>query len=248
MENKISVPMVFEKHNEHKGENFLKLFSKIQPNIIKILNDQRLKQKKQNRSNILPIIKCVILCGRQELSQRGHRDFKMVNILNISIPRRHRTNLNVKDANGYYRITVAIPYIDFFIQQLNERFCAIKIYFKSSYSNDFGELITFDFDKFFIYKKCLKSSAQETLRLCENEILPNYYHLLKILCTLPVSTATPEKTFSCLKRLTNYLRSTMIETRLNELTILAVHKEISIIAEEVLDKLAKKPRKLDFIL
>ncbi|XP_050064715.1 zinc finger MYM-type protein 1-like [Aphis gossypii] len=74
---------VFEKHNEHeyhkvailKGENFLKLFSKSQPNIIEILDDERLKQKKQNRANIIPIIKCVILCGRQELALRGHTDF-----------------------------------------------------------------------------------------------------------------------------------------------------------------------------
>lgn len=34
-----------------------------------------MKQKKQNRLNIIPIIKCVILCGRQELALRGHRDF-----------------------------------------------------------------------------------------------------------------------------------------------------------------------------
>lgn len=41
----------------------------------------------------------------------------------------------------------------------------------------------------------------EVLRLCKNEIFLNIYHLLKILCTLPVSTATLERTFSCLKKL-----------------------------------------------
>ncbi|KAL4108065.1 hypothetical protein QTP88_018322 [Uroleucon formosanum] len=33
-----------------------------------------MKQKKENRLNLLPIIKCVMLCGRQELALRGHKD------------------------------------------------------------------------------------------------------------------------------------------------------------------------------
>jgi len=33
-----------------------------------------MKQKKENRLNLLPIIECVMLCGRQELALRGHKD------------------------------------------------------------------------------------------------------------------------------------------------------------------------------
>ncbi|KAL4097608.1 hypothetical protein QTP88_022352 [Uroleucon formosanum] len=92
-------------------------------------------------------------------------------------------------------------------------------------------------------KNCLKA-----LRQCDKEIFPNIYFLLKILCTLPVSTPTPERTFSCLKRLKSYLQNTMTETRLNDLTMLAIHKEVPLTAEEVLNELGKKSRKLDFVI
>ncbi|XP_026820747.1 uncharacterized protein LOC113559281, partial [Rhopalosiphum maidis] len=67
-------------------------------------------------------------------------------------------------------------------------------------------------------------------------------------CTLPVSTTTPERMFSSLKRIKTYLRNIMSKDRLNELTMLAVHKNIHIDTEEIINELAKKLRKLDFIL
>lgn len=54
----------------------------------------------------------------------------------------------------------------------------------------------------------LKTSI-DALALCDKNIFPNVHYLLKILCTLPVSTATPERTFSTLKRLKTYLRNSM---------------------------------------
>ncbi|KAL4099002.1 hypothetical protein QTP88_023505 [Uroleucon formosanum] len=73
---------VFEKHSKHeyhtlsllKSEQFLKSFSSGQPSIIDILDTERIKQKKENRLNLLPIIECVMLCGRQELALHGHKD------------------------------------------------------------------------------------------------------------------------------------------------------------------------------
>lgn len=51
----------------------------------------------------------------------------------------------------------------------------------------------------------------EAIKLCNNELFPNVYKLLQIFCTLSVSTAEPERMFSCLKRLKTYLRNTMSE-------------------------------------
>ncbi|KAL4099001.1 hypothetical protein QTP88_023504 [Uroleucon formosanum] len=128
--------------------------------------------------------------------------------------------------------------------------------------DDFDELLQFylDTDKQIVkaelnlWHAVLNNNGQhpksglEALRLCKKEMFPNLHFLVQILCSLPVSTATPERTFSCLKRLKTYLRNTMTETRLNGLTMLAVHTDIPLSAEEVLDELAKKPRKLDFVL
>ncbi|KAF0758767.1 52 kDa repressor of the inhibitor of the protein kinase-like, partial [Aphis craccivora] len=66
--------------------------------------------------------------------------------------------------------------------------------------------------------------------------------------TLPVSTSTPERMFSSLKRIKTYLRNSMSEKRLNGLAMLAIHNDITLSNEEVIDELAKKPRNLDIIL
>jgi len=51
----------------------------------------------------------------------------------------------------------------------------------------------------------------DALMKCSKTDFPNIHFLIKIFCTLPVSTATPERSFSTLKRLKSYLRSTMNE-------------------------------------
>jgi hypothetical protein len=35
----------------------------------------RAKKVKENRENLIPIIDCILVCGRQEIALRGHRDF-----------------------------------------------------------------------------------------------------------------------------------------------------------------------------
>ena len=49
--------------------------------------------------------------------------------------------------------------------------------------------------------------------------------LLKIFYTIPVTTFTAERTFSALRRLKTFLRSTMTQPRLNHAMILYVHKQ-----------------------
>jgi hypothetical protein len=48
---------------------------------------------------------------------------------------------------------------------------------------------------------------------CDKEIYPNIKLLLKIFVTLPVSIATPEKSFSSLKRLKTHLGNTTNEVK-----------------------------------
>ena len=51
--------------------------------------------------------------------------------------------------------------------------------------------------------------------------------LLHIYLTVPVTTATAERSFSALRRIKSYLRSTMSEEKLNNVMLLHVHKELS---------------------
>ena len=48
--------------------------------------------------------------------------------------------------------------------------------------------------------------------------------LLKIYLTVPVTTATAEKTFSTMRRIKTYLRSTMTQERLNHAMLLHIHR------------------------
>lgn len=58
----------------------------------------------------------------------------------------------------------------------------------------------------------------------EMQTFPNMTVLLQLIATLPVTTATKERSFSALKYLKTYLRSTMNQTRLNGLALLYVHR------------------------
>lgn len=83
---------------------------------------------------------------------------------------------------------------------------------------------------------------------CSETQFPTVKTLLRILTTLPVTTATNERSFSSLKRLKSYLRNSMEESRLNGLALLNIHHDIHISPSEVLDEFSKKPRRLNFRL
>lgn len=59
------------------------------------------------------------------------------------------------------------------------------------------------------------------------EMLPTVHQLLRLYLTLPITSATSERTFSALRRLLTYLRSKMTEKRLNNCLLLHVHKDLT---------------------
>lgn len=65
-----------------------------------------------------------------------------------------------------------------------------------------------------------------------------------------MTTATAERTFSVLRRVKSYLRSTMTEERLSGVGMMAVNRERAkkIDVNDVIDELAKTPRRLNFLL
>lgn len=56
---------------------------------------------------------------------------------------------------------------------------------------------------------------------------PNLYISLRILSTFPVSVATDERSFSKLKIIENYLRSSMSQERLSGLALISIEHEIA---------------------
>lgn len=64
-------------------------------------------------------------------------------------------------------------------------------------------------------------------------IFPTLYLALKIACTLPVSSTSPERTFSKLKILKNRLRTTISQDRLEDLMIITCESDVQINNEDV---------------
>ncbi|XP_060556589.1 52 kDa repressor of the inhibitor of the protein kinase-like [Ruditapes philippinarum] len=71
---------------------------------------------------------------------------------------------------------------------------------------------------------------------------------LALLMVVPVSTATAERSFSTMRRVKSYLRSTMTTERLSGLGLLNIYQEKKLDAERIVDMFAaKKERRLALI-
>lgn len=188
-------------------------------------------------------------------------------------------NSNATDPNAFYRINIFIPYIDHLLSEMDYRFPQdspisqlqkiIPKFYCSGDETKNNEDILIAAEK---YASDLPSSLEALrgeLRLWSDlwysksvkadtpmaayehaSMLPNIKVLLHILCVLPVTTATVERSFSTLKRIKTYLRSTMGEERLTGLALLNINKEFETTPEEVVDNFAKKhsrKMRLDYI-
>jgi len=83
--------------------------------------------------------------------------------------------------------------------------------------------------------------------ICSSNIrftLPNIYMLVKIAVTLPVSSASTERSFSKLKLVKTRLRSTMAESRLEGLMRIACEQDIEINTDSVINNFAKNSSQL----
>lgn len=72
---------------------------------------------------------------------------------------------------------------------------------------------------------------------------PDLLLFTRIVLTIPIASASAERSFSTMKRVKTYLRTTMTDGRLNDLCMLAIERELShellIDPTAVLDKFAK---------
>ncbi|XP_060854889.1 52 kDa repressor of the inhibitor of the protein kinase-like [Metopolophium dirhodum] len=68
-----------------KSQQFLSiLFDHKQPSIVERIDTDRLAKVKENRKRLVPIIQCILLCGREEIPLRGHLDFGKIVIDDIN--------------------------------------------------------------------------------------------------------------------------------------------------------------------
>lgn len=119
---------------------------------------------------------------------------------------------------------------------------------------------TFIFDKLYgellLWKKKWENNLSDmpqdgstAYSACDEVIFPYLKAALSILCVLPASVATGERSFSALNRLKTWLRSTMSQDRLVGLALLHIHRDIEIDVNVIIDKFAKdKKRNINLLV
>ena len=127
------------------------------------------------------------------------------------------------------------------------------------YENDIDSPELFlEIEKFKFQASTLMGSFQsatqfDLLKFIHHYTLQDFYHnldvALRIFLTIPVTTTTCERSFSKLKIIKNYLRSTMNQNCLTSMTILSIEKCLvdQLSFDDVIDDFASiKARKVKF--
>ena len=98
------------------------------------------------------------------------------------------------------------------------------------------------------YEGCCPDTIASTLKLVSFPGFENIKVALRILATLPSTSCECERSFSMLRRLKSYTRSTMVEDRINGLALMQIHPEIEPDIADVINKFcASGARRLAFL-
>ena len=102
-------------------------------------------------------------------------------------------------------------------------------------------------------EKCKPVNVKDTLKQLSfhgvsEKLYPNIVVILRVLLTIPATSASVEHASSALKFVKNVYKSKMSEDRLNSLIIMYVHKDIKLDYNDIIDMYARcKPRRILFI-
>lgn len=204
-------------------------------------------------------------------------DEEITSIPRIVGRQRHRSNHPAENPSEYWTRSLVIPYLDSIITSLEIRFseentpalALSKLHpaqmQKMSVENltetcetisQFYDLPTIKYDIELWHQLWNNKSNPTNLTVVDvlkeaKIFFPGTEKALKILIALPCTTCTVERSFSSLRRLKTWLRSTMGENRLNGLAMMSVHRKniydnFESFNKKVVEKFAKNPRRLCF--
>jgi hypothetical protein len=87
----------------------------------------------------------------------------------------------------------------------------------------------------------------QTLDIVNPALYPSIDTIMRVLLTMPVASATAERSLSVLKRLKTYIRSTMRNDRLSVLGLMHIHRDFAVNLDKAMDVfVAAKKRRADF--
>ncbi|XP_060863223.1 zinc finger MYM-type protein 1-like [Metopolophium dirhodum] len=172
-----------------------------------------------------------------------------------------------KSVEDYYRTNIYFKILDSIIENLKRRFSPESLSLAISVDkfmqlNYEGSLVFINYYKDLLDINKLNIKSEMTVaRNCINkinndfniddlkitikkEIFPNIYKMLQVALTLPVSSATCERSFSAMRRIKTLVRTSMHQERFTNLSILHIEKDVTknIDTECILNELSKSSR------
>ena len=148
----------------------------------------------------------------------------------VSRRQQHRNNSTAETPEAYYRINVAIPFLDHLLKEMETRFdqssrtcsvifklipklllavddlqdlCDKLMFWRTDLPSPMSLLSELKYWKSFHSKDLTVTNLIECLRCCDRDVFPNIYELLCLGCVAPVSSCEAERSFSGLRRIKN---------------------------------------------
>ena len=183
---------------------------------------------------------------------------------------RYRMNHDVKSVKDYWRVAVAVPFLEYVKEEIGRRFsiendiiyngmCIVpammqvvsgwKAKFQGvldQYKTDFPEIANVDAEifrwerKWAHYEGDRPSTITTTLHETDEFVFPTIREALRILLTLPITSCECERKISTLRLIKTWNRSTMGQSKLNSLCLLMTHRDIEINPMDVVDAFARE--------
>ena len=181
----------------------------------------------------------------------------------------HRSNTPAATPEEYYRLNLAIPFLDHISNEFEQQFTGLSakcgkliglvptVLMSEDVEPDFEEVVnTYTDDlpspelfhhelfrwKLYLSDKFddnLPSSIAETIKICDQAYFPNIYVLLQIAATIPATSCECERSFSALRRLNTFNRACMGQKRLSALALIHIHYDKELSLDDAVDIFAK---------
>ena len=150
----------------------------------------------------------IISCIKDRFDQPGFHIYQSLETLLIKSSKQQEFDNELDAVCSFY-------HDDFDKELLRSQLYTLGVHFQTGQENLEAQNVSiFDIKKYFI-----------TLSPGQASLLCQVKQLLQLILVMPATNATSERSFSALRRLKSYLRSTMGNERLNHLMVLHVHKE-----------------------
>ena len=190
------------------------------------------------------------------------------------VRQRNRPNAEAETVEEWYRVNVAVPFLDHIIAELDSQFSAmaqtssqllglvpsimccqkdldiseaVKLYHDDVPSPELFDQEFARWQDMYLHKVADKrpTTCASALKECDSHLFPNISVLLQIVCTLPVTSSECERNASALRRLHNFMRAGMTENRLTSLALMHIHYQHNVDIDTVVQLFAElHPRRI----